>query len=501
MNGSIRIFESNKDKTPLYWLHSLVLVVLVSYGGGAIAPILIGKPSVILANDVIIPSCIICWYSVHYLGLYPILSWMPIKIIWTIILGLFRTNTVCNIVKTASTTLIPGPYYPIPLVGPILAGTLLGSLGSFFPLDQGLSCIMRGTPWPMQAAFISAAFYHLMVHDLNGPLGHTLRCVVGTYSEPQTRVILASLQVFTLVQQVAFSPEANPFAPLHKLLYLTLQVRGPAAVSPKPDVGWAPAVRWRFERFLDVLRALIALLVVVTHTWSYYPPSSRALPSPFPPGDALGYCQMFPAFRRCTPYHLLLESVPLSPEMRASLSVPAKGSKSKDQIIQYVAYKLVVYEGKAVAEGSAIWGTRIWKQPVSTARSPWMLNMTLDVTSNSRANWRSLCGRDEDPLFPFSGGLPPSNGQNQPVNTSIQDFLSWGDECHIEMRVDTDAHVHLALVAKRAAREILLWTSTSASTTRDHKNVKDKGKVVLGVKDGVVLPIVKLSNGKTIPLS
>ena len=48
-------------------------------------------------------------------------------------------------------------------MGPILAGTLLGSCGAFLPWDKGLSPVANGTPWPMQAAALTSAFYYLQV--------------------------------------------------------------------------------------------------------------------------------------------------------------------------------------------------------------------------------------------------------------------------------------------------------------------------------------------------
>ena len=56
---------------------------------------------------------------------------------------------------------IPGPYYPCALVGPIVIGTTVGSLGQFFPTDKGLSAINNGLPWPIQGALMTSVFYHL----------------------------------------------------------------------------------------------------------------------------------------------------------------------------------------------------------------------------------------------------------------------------------------------------------------------------------------------------
>ena len=111
-------------KNKPYWLHSLVLVVLTSFGGGTIVPMMLGRPCVVFANDLVIPMCITCWYTIHYLGFYHVLNWKPIRIIWNILLGVFRTHAVIDTMNVALSVLTPvvKSYYPIPLIGPILAG-------------------------------------------------------------------------------------------------------------------------------------------------------------------------------------------------------------------------------------------------------------------------------------------------------------------------------------------------------------------------------------------
>ena len=87
---------------------------------------------------------------------------------------MFRTHAIIGIVTVANSILAAGIYYPIPLIGPIIAGTrnsptimmsyiiyskVLGSLGAFLPFDKGLAAVTAGTPWPIQAAFLTAVIY------------------------------------------------------------------------------------------------------------------------------------------------------------------------------------------------------------------------------------------------------------------------------------------------------------------------------------------------------
>jgi hypothetical protein len=96
---------------------------------------------------------------------------------------------VPNIVALAFKVLpANGDFYPIPIVGPIIVGTTLGSFSAFMPLDKGLSPIANGCPWAVQGAFMTATFYHLMINDVSGPLGNGLRSLVGTYNDSETRL-------------------------------------------------------------------------------------------------------------------------------------------------------------------------------------------------------------------------------------------------------------------------------------------------------------------------
>jgi hypothetical protein len=63
-------------------------------------------------------------------------------------------------------------------------------------------------------------FCHASGILLSGPSGHSLRLVVGTYSEETAHVIIATMWLVTGLSQVLFEVEANLFTFFHKLLYL-----------------------------------------------------------------------------------------------------------------------------------------------------------------------------------------------------------------------------------------------------------------------------------------
>ena len=49
-------------------------------------------------------------------------------------------------------------------MGPIVAGTALGSLGQFLPFSKGLGTIETGTPWPMQVQKCIRIVIHSLIH-------------------------------------------------------------------------------------------------------------------------------------------------------------------------------------------------------------------------------------------------------------------------------------------------------------------------------------------------
>ena len=212
-----------QGKDRFYWLHSLILTVITGFGGGMVAFVMLGKPPIIVTNEWIVPICVVAWYATHYLNFVPVLSIEPVKLAVIVLTCLFRTHSVSNIVALANKTLSPSDFYHMPIVGPIIVGTTLGSFSMFMPLSKGLDPIASGCPWGIQGAFLTASFYHLMVNDTVGVLGNALRAFVGSYSDEQTRMIIATVWIISGVLQGFFDAEANLFTPVHKLLYLFLQ--------------------------------------------------------------------------------------------------------------------------------------------------------------------------------------------------------------------------------------------------------------------------------------
>jgi uncharacterized membrane protein YeiH len=140
INGALAVYAANLGKPKQYWLHSLVLVICTAFGGGIITPILLGRPAGPLANEAIIPMAVLTWYIVHYLGsgfFYRFLNLTPVKLIWNWLMAVFRANSAVGMVTLACTVFKPSVYYPTPLFGPLIAGTIVSCGGAFLPFDKG----------------------------------------------------------------------------------------------------------------------------------------------------------------------------------------------------------------------------------------------------------------------------------------------------------------------------------------------------------------------------
>jgi uncharacterized membrane protein YeiH len=105
------VYALNKDKPKSYWLHSLLQTVCTCFGGGIITPVILGaKPSIIFANDLAIPMIVVCWYLVNYCEFHRLFAWKPVKLLWNIVVSVFRTNGTINMV-TLGCTLKPSKCF------------------------------------------------------------------------------------------------------------------------------------------------------------------------------------------------------------------------------------------------------------------------------------------------------------------------------------------------------------------------------------------------------
>eukprot|EP01035_Chromulina_nebulosa_P017885 gene17885-23501_t len=242
-------------------------------------------------------------------------------------------------VNITQSSLSSTEYYEIPLIGPIVVATISGCMGLFMPLDRGLTVVGNGTPWTAQGAFISAAFYHIVVNDKTGPIGTTVRAAIGSYSDEEAKVLIFTVHLLTFFFQVFFDKEANLFTPFHKLGYLIFQVTGPVGANdkkgPEDTVGWAYRTRLGFERLIEFSRIFIVIAAVSVHIYLNVPQSTLPSGKLLPIGDLVATCQILSTVTNCQPYVLTLEAVNNSNYRIVSYSGNSKEILGKEPIWSY----------------------------------------------------------------------------------------------------------------------------------------------------------------------
>jgi uncharacterized membrane protein YeiH len=437
ISGTLRLNDSLRGKQPLYWLHSLLLVIFTSFGGGIVSSLALGLPVSTVTNELILPVCLVCWYAIFVLRLDWLLAAPPVRFLWITLLAVYRTHAVCGAVTLANQTLSPGAYYHwTPFLGPIVIGTLNGAGGAFLPLDRGLTAVANGTPWAMQAAFLQASFYHLLIFDRTGPVGRALRAVLGSPGDTELRTIICTVHLIVLWLQLFVSETVNPLTPLHKLLYLLFQPRGPPTAHSPPggDVGWPLPARLVLERLLETLRVMAVLMVLLAHVYATCPPTSLPAGNTIKGlalGSSLGACQLLPQVRRCAPSLLVLEEV----------SSPPRGSPLSLAQPRDLTLRLAVYSNATAQSSSLLFGgaDRNWVPRVPLPSRPvWTLNLVVRPSGDIKRSWRTLCETAKEvkkETCHLYMRLPsPSTGALSLVLSSLtenQELLLWQGPAHV----------------------------------------------------------------------
>ena len=143
---------ANKDRK-MHWFHAFALTTILAFGGGWLGFMLMGKPtSMVTGGDVNVTACVIAFVTVNYTPFdigYKILNLLPCKVLITVFAQLFRSTGMIKFINTAYSEISPTPYYPIPVLGPIVYGTMLGNMGGL--VMKGFDGYLKnGIPWPFQ---------------------------------------------------------------------------------------------------------------------------------------------------------------------------------------------------------------------------------------------------------------------------------------------------------------------------------------------------------------
>jgi uncharacterized membrane protein YeiH len=94
--------QQNTTGTKLYWLHSYCLVLLSGFGGGILAPVFLGQPSMMFVNNLLVLIGALAWYLTHYVpGAQEFFTSLPVKLVraivldWIFVMFLFFNISLC----------------------------------------------------------------------------------------------------------------------------------------------------------------------------------------------------------------------------------------------------------------------------------------------------------------------------------------------------------------------------------------------------------------------
>mmetsp|Transcript_30582 Transcript_30582/g.72146 ORF Transcript_30582/g.72146 Transcript_30582/m.72146 type:complete len:302 (-) Transcript_30582:181-1086(-) len=215
---------ANKNKD-MNWFHAFALSTIAAFGGGWFGFIWMGKPTSLITNgDVTLTLTAIAFAMLTYTPMdigYRFGTMLPVKILFNSWAQLFRGLGMIGFINACAVEVSASKYYPTPILGPVVYGTLLGNMGAFF-LKGFHQHLEKDIPWAFQNGLVVGLFYHLYTHDREGSVGVALRSVVqatgiqGTMDDK----LFATLVVtsFMQVSGVLMLPEF--FGPSYNLLLL-----------------------------------------------------------------------------------------------------------------------------------------------------------------------------------------------------------------------------------------------------------------------------------------
>lgn len=250
LQGAMIVRMGPNKKGTMAWFHAFAQGVVVSYAGGLFAPFWMGNMTPFLGTDVHMTMCILAFVIVNCipfnLGL-KIGKLFPIRMITTMGAELFRTMGMIKFVNIAYARLqdSPSPFYPTPIWGPILNGTILGNMGGFF-WNGFRDYVKGGMPIKFQNGFVWTTLYHFVAHD-DAIIGQYMRSALnlvfqGKMGLSDETLVIVLVSLFT--QSVAIlqlpdllGPSFHPFNSVYAFvsgIYASLSTMGS---QPKSKMG------------------------------------------------------------------------------------------------------------------------------------------------------------------------------------------------------------------------------------------------------------------------
>ena len=140
----------NKDGQ-MHWFHAYVKSILTGLAGGWFGTLWLGLPAAVMANDVAMAAGTMAFVLANLPGGREFGNSLPVAFFTTMFAQLFRALGIVKFVSVGFNQFqsSPSAYYPIPVIGPILYGIMLGNMGGL--VLKGIDgYLANGMPWPFQ---------------------------------------------------------------------------------------------------------------------------------------------------------------------------------------------------------------------------------------------------------------------------------------------------------------------------------------------------------------
>ena len=151
--GALAVRSSANKNKDMNWFHAFALTTVTAFGGGWFGFIWMGRPTSLITNgDITLTLTAIAFVLLTYTPLdigYMFGKMLPVKILANSWAQLFRGLGMIGFINACAKEVSPSKYYPTPILGPVVYGTLLGNMGAFF-LKGFHKHLEKEIPWAFQ---------------------------------------------------------------------------------------------------------------------------------------------------------------------------------------------------------------------------------------------------------------------------------------------------------------------------------------------------------------
>jgi len=193
----------------MYWAKALISTALAAFGGGFLAPIIVGHCPIPLREETFAWIMVFSWYVTHHIPLVSA-TWTRIAqsgpgwVVISICFAIFKTQQIVGGIELAANAIDAEALEPhsrhfwTPMAGPFVCGFLSGCGGAFMPFDKALKPIEAGKNWSVQSSALATLLYFgstrwFGVAALDAKLGICLMRIFGDLFPKQRTLIMSHL--------------------------------------------------------------------------------------------------------------------------------------------------------------------------------------------------------------------------------------------------------------------------------------------------------------------